>query len=242
MNNTKFLWRALLWIVLALLTMLPFWIPQWRLDAQVTHFFYHPACSPQGWLLDCHPLYRTLFYSSVPVVSVLISLLGIVVIFWRPKTLMHKRRYLRIAYFFWVFILGSGLLVNGILKDHWGRPRPSQTQEFGGVAHYAPPGQLVGQSEGRSFPSGHSSVGFAFLALWFLWRRERPHWALWGLGASLLLGYAIGLARMAAGAHYLSDVIWSGWMMLMAAWLVYYPLLNMPKRELALQAVLKQPL
>lgn len=98
-----------------------------------------------------------------------------------------------------------------------------------------PPGKLVLKSEGRSFPSGHSSVGFALLALWFIWRRERPDWALWGLGAGLLFGYAIGLARISVGAHYLSDVIWSGWMMAGVAWLVYYPIMQMPRRERALE-------
>lgn len=241
MKQTKLVWRALFWVALALLTMLPFWIPHWQLDFQVTQFFYHPACSPQGWLLDCHPLYKTWFYSSIPIVSAGIVLVGLAALVWRPKTLGHQLMRLRVFYFVLVFILGSGLVVNAILKDHWGRPRPVQTQDFGGAAVYVPPGQLVLNSEGRSFASGHSSVGFTFLALWFLWRRSRPTWAVWGLGAGLLLGYAIGLARISVGAHYLSDVIWSGWMMAMAAWLVYYPLMQMPKREQALQAGLKKP-
>ncbi|WP_298609507.1 phosphatase PAP2 family protein [uncultured Thiothrix sp.] len=242
MDNKKILWKLLLWVGLAMLTTLPFWIPQWRLDFYISNFFYHPSCSPQGWVLDCHGLYQALFYSSIPVISVLILLVGVVVIFWRPKTLAYKRMRLRMAYFVIVFMLGSGLVVNAIFKDHWGRPRPVQTQDFGGEATYVPPGQLVLNSEGRSFPSGHSSVGFAFLALWFIWRRERPDWAGWGLGFGLLFGYAIGLARMSAGAHYLSDVIWSGWMMALVAWAVYYPLMKMPRRERALEEVLKKPL
>lgn len=242
MHNKKMLWRLLFWVSLAILTTLPFWIPTWRLDFHISNFFYHPSCSPQGWVLDCHALYQTLFYSSIPAISVLILLVGVGVIFWRPRTLAYKRMRLRMAYFVIVFILGSGLVVNAIFKDHWGRPRPVQTQDFGGEAAYAPPGKLVLNSEGRSFPSGHSSVGFAFLALWFIWRREHPDWAGWGLGFGLLFGYAIGLARMSVGAHYLSDVIWSGWMMALVAWVVYYPLMKMPRRERALEEVLKKPL
>lgn len=242
MRNRKVFWQMLLWVGLAMLTTLPFWIPAWRLDFQISNFFYQPSCSPQGWLLDCHALYRALFYSSIPAISVLILLAGVAVVFWRPKTLAYKRLRLRMAYFVIVFVLGSGLFVNAIFKDHWGRPRPVQTQEFGGKAIYVPPGKLVLNSEGRSFPSGHSSVGFAFLALWFIWRREQSDWAWWGLGFGLLFGYAIGLARMSVGAHYLSDVLWSGWMMAGAAWLVYYPLMNMPRREQALEEVVKKPL
>lgn len=235
MATRKMLWRSLLLIGFALLTTLPFWIPAWCLDFHISNFFYHPSCSPQAWVLDCHPLYRALFYSSIPYASALILLVGVVAIFWRPKALAYKRMRLRMAYFVMVFILGSGLVVNAIFKDHWGRPRPVQTQDFGGQATYVPPGKLVLNSEGRSFPSGHSSVGFALLALWFIWRRERPDWALWGLGAGLLFGYATGLARISVGAHYLSDVIWSGWMMAGVAWLVYYPIMQMPRRERALE-------
>lgn len=235
MKQQKIAWKMLGWLSLALLTTLPFWIPAWRLDFHISNFFYHPSCSPQAWVLDCHPLYRALFYSSIPYASALILLVGVVVVFWRPQALAYKRMRLRMAYFVMVFILGSGLVVNAIFKDHWGRPRPVQTQDFGGEATYVPPGKLVLKSEGRSFPSGHSSVGFALLALWFIWRRERPDWALWGLGAGLLFGYAIGLARISVGAHYLSDVIWSGWMMAGVAWLVYYPIMQMPRRERALE-------
>lgn len=242
MKNIQWLWRILFWVVLALFSMLPFWIPQWQLDFQVSNFFYHPDCSPVGWLLDCHPVYRFLFYATIPTVSTGIVLLGVIMVFWRPTLLDAKRLRLRVAYFVIVFILGSGLVVNSIFKANWGRPRPVQTQDFGGAQVYVPPGKLVLHSDGRSFASGHSSVGFAFLALWFLWRREQPNWAIWGLGAGLLLGYAIGLARISVGAHYLSDVIGSGWMMSMVAWFVYYPLMNMPKREQALKAVVKSPL
>lgn len=244
MKQTQLVGRAWLWIGLAVLSLLPFWIPQWQLDVKVSNFFYHPACSPAGWLLDCHPVYRFLFYSMIPVISWGIVILGLLVLFWRPQALHYQRLRVRIAYFVLVFILGSGLVVNGIFKSNWGRPRPVQTQDFGGIHTYAPPGKLVLGNEGRSFPSGHSSVGFTFLALWFVWRRARPHWAFWGLGAGLLLGYAVGLARISVGAHYLSDVIGSGWMMALVAWLVYYPIMQMPKREQAWQeaAALNKPL
>lgn len=235
MNKKSLYWGLLVWLMVAVLAMLPFWIPQWQLDFRVTQFFYHPTCSPTGWVLDCHPLFRTLFYSAVPIVSYLIGFLAIGLIFWRPKTLKAKQARLRGFYFVLVFVLGSGLVVNAVFKENWGRPRPVQTQDFGGSQVYVPPGKLNLAGEGKSFSSGHSSVGFAFLALWFMWRREKPNWAIGGLATGLLLGYATGLARIAVGAHYLSDVLWSGLMMAMVAWLVYYPLLNMPRRELALR-------
>ncbi|QLQ32405.1 MAG: phosphatase PAP2 family protein [Candidatus Thiothrix singaporensis] len=128
---------------------------------------------------------------------------------------------------------GPGLLVNSLFKDHWGRPRPLQVEQLGGQEHYAPPGYFVANGHGRSFPSGHSSVGFAFIAFWFLLRRHKPTLAKMALLLSLLFGCTIGLTRMAAGGHFLSDVMWSGWVVLFASWLLYYPIMRIPEREAA---------
>ena len=41
-----------------------------------------------------------------------------------------------------VLLMGPILLVNIILKEFWGRPRPYQTEQFGGEFPYVPPEQL----------------------------------------------------------------------------------------------------
>jgi membrane-associated PAP2 superfamily phosphatase len=130
-----------------------------------------------------------------------------------------------------VFLLGPGLLVNVVFKDHWGRPRPVQVTELGGQEQYVPPGYFVVNGNGRSFPSGHSSIGFAFVAFWFLWRERKPAWARMALAFSVALGAAIGVTRMAAGGHFLSDVMWSAWVVLFTAWLLYYPLMRIAERD-----------
>jgi hypothetical protein len=57
-------------------------------------------------------------------------------------------------------LLGPGLIINGIFKDHWDRPRPRDVVQFGGPMPYviAP---MRGQG-GASFPCGHCSVGFLY--------------------------------------------------------------------------------
>jgi hypothetical protein len=40
---------------------------------------------------------------------------------------------------------------------------------------------------------------------------------------------------MAAGGHFLSDVMWSGWLALFAGWVLYYPLMRIAEREKRLQ-------
>jgi membrane-associated PAP2 superfamily phosphatase len=127
--------------------------------------------------------------------------------------------------------LGPGLLVNAVFKDHWGRPRPRDIVEFGGPLHYrvAP---LPGGEGGSSFPCGHCSVGFLYAVGWWVWRRRRPAWAWGSLAVGLAAGFSLGLGRMAAGGHFLSDVIWSALLALGVAHAVYHYVLRVPVHSL----------
>lgn len=52
----------------------------------------------------------------------------------------------------------------------------------------------------KSFPSAHTTVAFALATAIFFWNKK------WGT-AALALALAIGLARVAAGVHYPSDIL-----------------------------------
>ncbi|MGB6485709.1 MAG: phosphatase PAP2 family protein [Steroidobacteraceae bacterium] len=104
-------------------------------------------------------------------------------------------------------VLGPGLLANFVLKDHWDRPRPRDVIELGGQMPYVP-APLRGEG-GASFPCGHCTVGFLYAAGWWLWRRRRRAGAAASLAAGVLAGSAVGLERMVAGGHFLSDIVWS---------------------------------
>lgn len=194
-----------------------FWLSQW--DLVIAGWFQRDG----GWLLDAYPLWKKLLYDGVQYLVVAVVLGTLISLILGS---LHQQYWLRrqAAYVLLVFVLGPGLVVNTVLKDHWGRPRPVQVEQFGGAEQYAPPGYVVAAGKGRSFPSGHSSVGFAFIAFWFLWRRNKPQWARLALWGSLALGTAIGITRMAAGGHFLSDVLWSAWAVLGVAWLLYHTL------------------
>ena len=89
-----------------------------------------------------------------------------------------------------VFALGPGLLANTLAKDHSGRPRPTDSQPFGGPFAYAAPLAFNGACPNNcSFVSGDAAAGFAFLgpaailppALAQAWFRRRTgarrrHW------------------------------------------------------------------
>lgn len=112
-------------------------------------------------------------------------------------------------YLLLVLGLGCGVLVNVILKDHWGRPRPRDTIELGGNRSYLPPWCLGIAGYGKSFPSGHVAVPALGIALWLLWRRHRPLLARWSLAGGLALTIWVGAGRILAQGHWLSDVLWS---------------------------------
>lgn len=106
------------------------------------------------------------------------------------------------------FAIGPGLLANTLAKDHSHRPRPGETQEFGGEFAYRAPFAFDGACDQNcSFVAGDPAAGFAFLApALLLPARRRPA----GIVATLLLGAGIGLMRMLQGAHFFSDVVFSG--------------------------------
>ena len=123
---------------------------------------------------------------------------------------MSIARYRKVAGFLLLtLLLGSGVLVNAVLKDHWGRPRPSQLEDFGGTMAFEPVLSIDPASSGKSFPCGHATMGFLFFAVAMAmpkaWRGARFATAAFGVG----LGCCLGWIRMAQGGHFFSDVIWA---------------------------------
>ena len=116
--------------------------------------------------------------------------------------------------------IGPGLLVNTVLKDHWGRARPSQIVAFGGDKQFTPALLPARQCERNcSFSSGHAALGFSLVAFAFLApdRRRRRR----AVAAAVAAGSLLGLARMAQGGHFLSDVVFSGLLVTATSWLLH---------------------
>jgi lipid A 4'-phosphatase len=131
--------------------------------------------------------------------------------------------------------VGPGVLANAVFKDHWQHPRPRDLVEFGGPLHYVP-SPLIGTEGGASFPCGHCSVGFMFAAGWWIWRRRRPGRAAASMGGGLALGLLLGVGRMAAGAHFFSDVVWSALLAFGVLHVLWYRVLPAPATESAAES------
>ncbi|MDP1669515.1 phosphatase PAP2 family protein [Phaeovulum sp.] len=114
-----------------------------------------------------------------------------------------------------LYALGPGIIVNLILKAHWGRARPSDVTEFGGTAEFTPAGVISDQCAANcSFTSGEGSSAAALavsavLPLYYFAPRL-PRWAarLW-LALALLLPMAGAMQRVVTGRHFLSDTVFS---------------------------------
>jgi lipid A 4'-phosphatase len=197
------------WFGLLVLSSLLFnYFPQ--IDISVTQFFY----ASQGifpandfWLVKG-------IYHATPWVGRFAFLFALVVLLFAicfPNRI-SRRHWRRASAIVMVVVLGIGLLVHTLLKDGMGRPRPRDVQIFMGTTDYVPvfvPSQFC--QTNCSFVSGHAAVGFALMSIGMLSiRKRRRFW----LAIGFMSGGAIGLARIAQGGHFLSDVVFS----LIAMW------------------------
>lgn len=120
-------------------------------------------------------------------------------------------------YLLLVLAVGAGIIGHGIFKRYWDRPRPKQIEQLGGRYPYIP---IYKSYKGkktdhlRSLPSGHSTMGFYFYALYFIGRRGGNFKIAYsGLLIGTALGLLLSLARISQGGHFFSDCIASALIM-----------------------------
>lgn len=208
--------RQELFILLFLMisTTLVFWFTD--LDIKAASLFYHPENPQDVWPERHWWLWRILFDYAFPftVASGVAALLVFLLSHVHDKSRQYRRQAL---YILLVIIIGPGIVVNLIVKDHWGRPRPMHIQEFGGEFQYVPPVKL-GHTPDKSFVCGHCSVGYSFFVLYFLAKNYRLAYFI----LTLCLAWTMGFTRMTSGGHFLSDILWSGYLVFLVALLLYY--------------------
>ncbi|WP_161600100.1 phosphatase PAP2 family protein [Aurantimonas manganoxydans] len=101
--------------------------------------------------------------------------------------------------------LGPGLLVNGLLKGHWGRPRPINVDVFGGDAVHQTVWVISDWCDRNcSFVSGEASSSAWLVAAALV--TPKPV-RLAATAATLVYAGALSLNRIAFGGHFLSDVV-----------------------------------
>lgn len=101
--------------------------------------------------------------------------------------------------------LGPGLIVNGVLKEFWGRARPRQTDVFGGEHGFTGAWEIVSNcATNCSFTSGEAASSFALVAVALVLPQRMRIPALL---AALAWATVMSVNRIAFGGHFLSDVV-----------------------------------
>jgi lipid A 4'-phosphatase len=204
--------RLPLWLATIVFLLLLVLCTVTELDLSLAAYFYKPEL-PEAWFLaDIAPwswLYRYGEYPAlVMVAGALLVLLGSLI---QPAWVRYRRQCLFLVL---VVALGPGLLVNGLLKPAWGRPRPRQIEQFGGSYACRPWWQPGGPGAGKSFMSGHTAMGYALVAGAMLVPRRRHVWPHGlALAGAFAYGTLMGVARIFQGGHFTSDVLWTGGLM-----------------------------
>ncbi|MEP2555820.1 MAG: phosphatase PAP2 family protein [Rhizobiaceae bacterium] len=125
-------------------------------------------------------------------------------------------------------LVGPLLVVNLMLKEYWGRPRPVQTLFFGGDNPYIVPGDISNFCQSNcSFVSGEAAAAFWMLALMFYFAgRNRKRFLI----VATVLAAAISFLRVIFGRHYISDVVTAGlisiFLIAFAVWLLQTPIVR----------------
>ncbi|GGI79423.1 hypothetical protein GCM10007978_16570 [Shewanella hanedai] len=142
-----------------------------------------------------------------------IVLVSMIVSFWK-SSLKPFRKSLVLLF---LSVLSTVLLVR-LGKDLSHVSCPWDLSLFGGSHEYLPI-FAISPSHGElgvCFPGGHSSGGFAWVALYYFAYQHCPKLRWKGLMFGLVLGGVFSLSQQLRGAHFFSHGIWS----LGIAWLV----------------------
>jgi len=183
------------------------------LDLTISRYFYTPSLEAN---FSEHPFFRFIYlYGAWPGLFIAMAACLVFCSSFYLKKLQKWRSSALLLIL--TCLIGAGLITHAILKDHWGRPRPKQVTEFGGQLTFRPfyePHFAPQIEKTKSFPSGHTSMGFYFLTFVLLGSQlKNRRLIIFGVVSTLFLGTALSLTRIAQGGHFFSDVLLSALIM-----------------------------
>lgn len=190
------------WLPALFLALITPWTP--LLDLAVAHYFF------DGQHFSHHPFFLWM-YEYGEISGYLLA--AAAAVSWAASHLFRRCHHWRQGALVvgLTIVLGAGITVNALCKGYLGRPRPKQLIEFGQGMIYRPfwkPNIAPSRLPQKSFPSGHVAMGCSYLTLIVLGQRYRSRPLLiLGWALTLFWGPSLMLARVAQGAHFLTDVL-----------------------------------
>jgi membrane-associated PAP2 superfamily phosphatase len=203
-----------------------------ELDLRVSRYFYgFVDASHNAFAWRLYPplmLARDLgLWVGTELVAPAVVALLIKLILPRRKLLLSGRA---ILFLIVTLALGPGALVNGVLKEHWGRPRPIDVAQFGGPEHFVAWWDPRGDCPANcGFVSGDGAG-----AVWTVAPAALAPPAVRALayGAALALGAGMAAIRVMAGGHFVTDVVFAGVFTFLIIWLAYALIYRWPRTRL----------
>lgn len=208
---TELRWVSLAFVLLAIV-----FVAFPEIDLAVSAPFYHAH-----WQLPTafSEHLRNFFYHAIPALGLglLFTLAALLALSFSRRFSCLKGKRSVIGFLLFGALLGPVLLVDFALKDHWGRARPSQVEEFGGQRHFTP--ALVPAQECEkncSFVSGHvATAAFVMAFGWLSAPAVRRRWLIIGTACAAGLAWT----RITMGGHFLSDTLFAWFVTYYSLWL-----------------------
>ena len=217
-QTSAFWLRSGVWtLAFALFMMLIY--PTFDLDFHLSNLFFD--AQQQRFTLRGHPILNVWLHTGIKWVMVCVALVSLALAIsahWLVKLKPYQ------SALFWVFI---GLVLStsavAILKHDSMHACPWDLTIYGGDLPFFdlfknPPAST---KSGGCFPAGHPSGGFALMAFYFAFRQYRARFAGAMLWLGIFMGLAMGFVQIIRGAHFLSHVLWSGWVVWLTLLLLY---------------------
>lgn len=187
-----------------------------NVDSVVQDLLYN--MQTQQWILSkSDQPYHFIFYKSIKILLILISILLLVsLLFFRKiKIVIQYKKGLMIVLFSLIFVT----TISVEIKKHSNMPCPKHQIHYGGkypdtVVWESYPKPYDSFEKTKCWPAGHASAGFALLSLFFLFKRKRNKYI--GLIVGLSLGWSMGIYKMLIGDHYFSHTFIS----MLLAWFI----------------------
>jgi membrane-associated PAP2 superfamily phosphatase len=183
-----------------------------RLDLTIARWFFDDARRifplTNDWLL------KTVMHDAARTISAVaaLALLGIAVTSWIAPRLKAVRAHREALLFTSIATVAAAAIV-GALKHFSSHACPWDLAIFGGSAVYHPllSVHAAAPNIDGCFPAAHPLAGYAWLAAGFALYpiARRRAWQAWA--AAFAFGTLFGVVQIARGAHFLSHVLWSAW-------------------------------
>ncbi|HEY0235379.1 MAG TPA: phosphatase PAP2 family protein [Afipia sp.] len=200
-----------------------------QLDLKITSFFYDASTrnfpvSSITWAKIAREVAMWVTWALVlPAIIAFIVKLA-----WPVRPLMMSGR--KMIFLLITILLSAIVLNNVIFKSYWGRPRPVAVTEFNGSMDFKPWWDPRGKCpKNCSFFSGEGGTAFWTYAPAAL---APPQYRAAAYIAATAFGIFTGGLRITFGGHFATDVIASGVVSFIVAWLTYAFIFRWPSTRM----------